>query len=297
MFIRRLELQNMETNILLPKSPKIIKRGENRAVFEIENCYPGYGMTLGNAFRRVLLSSLPGAAVTAIKIKGAEHEFSTIPHVLEDVIQIILNLKQVRFKKYSEEPITLTLKTKGEKKVKASEIKLTSDIEMVNKDAYIASLTDKKAELDIEIEVNSGLGYVPVEQRKKEKLPIGSIAVDAIFSPVKRVNYEVENMRVGNRTDFNRLKIDIKTDGSITPEEAFNKTAQILVDYFSLFVGKKQEKKSQPAARLAARQAGQPKAEKKEKKSQKKTKVTLKTKITAKKSNNKTKKKESKKKK
>lgn len=233
----------METNILLPRPPKIIKKGENRAVFEIENCYPGYGMTLGNAFRRVLLSSLPGAAVTAVKIKGTEHEFSTIPHVLEDVIQIILNLKQVRFKKYSEEPITLTLKTKGEKKVKASEIKLTSDIEMVNKEAYIASLMDKKAELDIEIEVNSGLGYVPVEQRKKEKLPIGSIAVDAIFSPVKRVNYEVENMRVGDRTDFNRLKIDIKTDGSITPEEAFNKTAQILVDYFSLFVGKKKEEK------------------------------------------------------
>jgi len=292
----------METNILLPKSPKIIKRGENRAVFEIENCYPGYGMTLGNAFRRVLLSSLPGAAVTAVKIKGAEHEFSTIPHVLEDVIQIILNLKQVRFKKYSEEPITLTLKTKGEKKVKASEIKLTSDIEMVNKDAYIASLTDKKAELDIEIEVNSGLGYVPVEQRKKEKLPIGSIAVDAIFSPVKRVNYEVENMRVGNRTDFNRLKIDIKTDGSITPEEAFNKTAQILVDYFSLFVGKKPSFAPTSAKATAGKKAtkGKKKKEKKEKekKPQKKTKATLKTEITVKKATKKTvKKKEIKKKK
>jgi DNA-directed RNA polymerase subunit alpha len=270
----------METNILLPKPPKIIKKGENRAVFEIENCYPGYGMTLGNAFRRVLLSSLPGAAVTAVKIKGAEHEFSTIPHVLEDVIQIILNLKQVRFKKYSEEPITLTLKTKGEKKVKASEIKLTSDIEMVNKEAYIASLMDKKAELDIEIEVNSGLGYVPVEQRKKEKLPIGSIAVDAIFSPVKRVNYEVENMRVGDRTDFNRLKIDIKTDGSITPEEAFNKTAQILVDHFSLFVGKKKEdkkategKKKKKPAQPASRQGGRGEQEKKKMKSKTKKKT------------------------
>jgi len=280
MFIRRFELQNMETNILLPKPPKIIKKGENWAVFEIENCYPGYGMTLGNAFRRVLLSSLPGAAVTAVKVKGAEHEFSTIPHVLENVIQIILNLKQVRFKKYSEEPITLTLKTKGEKKVKASEIKLTSDIEMVNKEAYIAFLTDKKAELDIEIEVNSGLGYVPVEQRKKEKLPIGSIAVDAIFSPVKRVNYEVENMRVGDRTDFNRLKIDIKTDGSITPEEAFNKTAQILVDYFSLFVGKKKEdkkategKKKKKPVQPASRQGGRGEQEKKEMKSKTKKKT------------------------
>lgn len=274
----------METNILLPRPPKIIKRGENRAVFEIENCYPGYGMTLGNAFRRVLLSSLPGAAVTAVKIKGAEHEFSTIPHVLEDVIQIILNLKQVRFKKYSEEPITLTLKTKGEKKVKASEIKLTSDIEMVNKEAYIASLTDKKAELDIEIEVNSGLGYVPVEQRKKEKLPIGSIAVDAIFSPVKRVNYEMENMRVGNRTDFNRLKIDIKTDGSITPEEAFNKTAQILVDHFSLFVEKK------PSFAKAAEGKKEKKKKEKEKKPQKKVIIKKEPKKTVKKKESKKKK-------
>ena len=260
MFIRRFELQNMETIILLPRTPKIIKKGENRATFEIENCYPGYGMTLGNAIRRVLLSSLPGAAVTSVKIKGVEHEFSTVPHVLEDAIQIILNLKQIRFKKDSEGPVTLILKAKGEKKVKASDIKLTSDIEIVNKDACIANLTDKKAELDIEIEVDSGLGYIPVEQRKKEKLSIGSIAVDAVFSPIRRVNYEVENMRVGDKTDFNRLKVNIETDGSIKPEEAFSKAIQILVDHFSLFIGEKKEKESQP------------KAEKKEKKTQKKVK-------------------------
>lgn len=233
----------METNILLPKSPKIIKKGENRAIFEIENCYPGYGMTLGNAYRRVLLSSLPGAAVTSVKIKGVGHEFSTIPHILEDVIQIILNLKQVRFKLHSEEPTTLSLKVKGEKKVKASDIKLSSGTEIVNKDAHIATLTDKKAELDVEIEIYPGLGYAPVEQRKREKLPIGYIAIDAIFSPIKRANYEVENMRVGDRTDFNRLRIDIETDGSIAPEEAFQKAAQILVDHFSLFIKEKKEVK------------------------------------------------------
>ena len=229
----------MEINILLPKPPKIIKKGENRAVFEIENCYSGYGVTLGNVFRRVLLSSLPGAAITAVKIKGVNHEFSTIPNILEDVIQIILNLKQIRFKLFSQEPVTLTLKVKGEKKVKASDIKLTSDVEIVDKDTYIATLTDKKAELEMEIEVDSGLGYVPAEQRTKEKLSIGYIAVDAIFSPIKRVNYEVENMRVGDRTDFNKLSIDIKTDGSISPEEAFQEAAKILVDHFSLFIVEK----------------------------------------------------------
>lgn len=228
----------METNILLPKPPKVTKKEKNRAVFEIENCYPGYGLTLGNAFRRVLLASLPGAAVVAIKIKGANHEFSTIPNVLEDVIQIILNLKQVRFKLHSKEPVILNLRAKGEKKVKASDIKLVSDVEIVNQDAHIATLTDKKAELDIEIEVDSGLGYVPVEQRKREKLAIGYIAVDAIFSPIKKANYEVENMRVGDRTDFNRLQLDIETDGSIAPEDALQKATQILVDHFSIFIEK-----------------------------------------------------------
>lgn len=232
----------METNIPLPKPPKIIKKGKNRAIFEIENCYPGYGMTLGNAFRRVLLSSLPGAAITAVKIKGVDHEFSTIPHVLENVIQIILNLKQIRFRLHSDEPIVLNLKAKGEKKVKASDIKLTSGVEIINKDAHIATLTDKKAGLDIEMDVESGLGYVPVEQRKREKLPIGYIAVDAIFPPIRKANYEVGNMRVGDRTDFNRLRIEIETDGSITPKEAFQKAAQIIVDHFSLFVGEKEKK-------------------------------------------------------
>jgi len=277
----------METNILLPKPPKIIKKDANRAIFEIENCYPGYGMTLGNAFRRVLLSSLPGAAITAVKIKGVDHEFSTIPHVLEDAIQIILNLKQVRFKLALEEPVTLTLKVKGEKEVKASDIKLTSDVEIVNKDAHIATLTDKRAELEMEIDVDFGLGYITVEQRKKDKLPVGYIAIDAVFSPLKRANYEVENMRVGDRTDFNRLKIDIETDGSVTPEEAFQEASKILVGHFNIFIGNNEAKEKSKIKPVTVKTKNKPKAKKdnvkknltaKTKKSKKVKKTTKKTK-------------------
>jgi len=232
----------MKTSILLPKPPKITKKSKSRAIFEIENCYPGYGLTLGNALRRVLLSSLPGAAITSVRIQGVNHEFSTIPNVFEDVIQIILNLKQVRFKLHSEGPISLSLKVKGEKKIKASDIKLTSDVEIVNKDAHIATLTNKKAKLDMEIEVDSGLGYVMSEQRKKGKLSTGYIAIDVLFSPIKRVKYKVENMRVGDKTNFNRLKLDIETDGSISPREAFEKAVKILVNHFKIFLKEKEEK-------------------------------------------------------
>jgi DNA-directed RNA polymerase subunit alpha len=233
----------MEYKIPLPLKAKIIKKSDNHAIFEIDNCYPGYGITIGNAFRRVLLSSLEGAAVTSVKIKGVSHEFSTIPNVLEDVIQVILNLKQVRFKVLAKEvfPIKVELKANGQKEVKAKDIKLTSDVEIINKDIHIATLTSPKAKLEMEIEIGTGLGYLPVEQRKKEKLEIGSIALDAIFTPIKKVNYEVENMRVGERTDFNKVKIDIETDGSINPEQAFIKTADILVEHFGVFASEKKE--------------------------------------------------------
>ncbi len=231
--------------ITLPKKPKIVEKEKNRAVFEIEACYPGYGTTLGNAFRRVLLSSLPGAAITGIKIKGVQHEFSAIPNIKEDVVQIILNLKQVRFKLHTDQPVKAALKIKGQKEVKAGDIKIGPEAEIVSKDAYIATLTDKKSDLDMEIEIEPGLGYSPFEERKKRKLEIGKIAVDAIFSPVKKVTHSTENMRVGERTDYGRLKINIETDGSITPEEAFLKASQILVDHFQIFslIGEKDKKK------------------------------------------------------
>lgn len=220
--------------ISLPQKTKIIKQENNRAVFEVKPCFPGYGVTLGNSLRRVLLASLPGAAITAVKIKGVTHEFSTIPYVLEDVVQIILNLKEIRFKMYSDEAITLSLKVKGEKEIKASDIQTTSDVEILNKDGHIATLTDKKSELEMDIVVEKGRGYVPVEQRVKEKMEIGMIAVDSIFSPVKKINYEVEDMRVGERTDYNRLIIDFETDGSITPKDAFEQAATLLTNHFQV---------------------------------------------------------------
>jgi DNA-directed RNA polymerase subunit alpha len=220
--------------IPLPQKAKIIKKEQNKATFEIEGLYPGYGVTIGNSLRRVLLSSLPGAAVMQMKIKGVQHEFSTIPGVLEDVITIGLNLKQLRFKMYTDEPQKARLKVKGEKEVKGSSFELPSQIELINKNSHIATLTDKKAELDIEIQIEKGTGYIPVERRKKEKLEIGVIALDAIFTPMRRISFNVENMRVGDRTDFDRLLLEIETDGTITPEETFLQASEILVKHFSL---------------------------------------------------------------
>lgn len=222
--------------ITFPTAVKIIKQEGNRGIFEIEGCYPGYGVTLGNALRRVLLSSLPGAAITSVKIKGIQHEFSTIPYVLENVVDIILNLKMVRLKTHSDQPIKIFLKAKGEKELKAKDIEAPSDVEIVSKDVHIATLTDKKAELDMEIEVKPGLGYEAIDIRKKEMVEIGRIPIDAIYSPVQKVNFDVENMRVGERTDFNRLRLEIETDGSISPTEVFIKSSQILVDHFKVFI-------------------------------------------------------------
>ena len=221
--------------ITLPTKPKIIKEKGNEGTFEIQACYPGYGITLGNTFRRVLLSSLEGSAITGIKIKGVQHEFSTIPHVMEDVVQIILNLKQIRFKLHNQQSVKTVLKANGKKEVKAGDIKATSDLEVVNKDSHIATLTDKKADLEIEIEVETGLGYSPIEERKKDKIEIGKIAIDTIFSPIRRVNYSIENMRVGERTDYDKIRFNIETDGTISPRDAFVKTAKILVDHYSIF--------------------------------------------------------------
>ncbi len=227
--------------IPLPSQPKVIKKEGDKATFEIEALYPGYGVTIGNSLRRVLLSSLPGAAVTQMKIKGIPHEFSTIPGILEDVILIMQNLKQLRFRIYSEEPQKANLKVKGEKEVKGSNFELPSMVELVNKNAHLATLTAKSAELDMEIQIEKGIGYSPREAGRhlpatqKEKLGIGAIPLDAIFTPVKRVSYKIENMRVGERTDFDRLFLEIETDGTITPEAAFSEALEILVKHFSLF--------------------------------------------------------------
>ncbi len=222
--------------IPLPLKPKITKQEKNKAVFEIEALYPGYGVTIGNSLRRVLLSSLDGAAITRMKLKNVPHEFSTIPGILEDVIQIMLNLKQLRFKIYTQEPQKANLKIKGEKKVKGSDFEIPAQLELVNKDCHIATITDKKTELEIEIQIERGIGYSLREARKKEKLEIGTIPLDAIFTPVRRVAFRVENMRVGERTDFDRLFLEVETDGTILPEDAFYRASEILVKHFSLFI-------------------------------------------------------------
>ena len=198
-------------SIVLPSKPKIVKEDQFSGTYEIDGLYPGYGHTLGNSLRRIILSSLPGASITSVKIAGVNHEFSVIPGVKEDVITIILNLKRVRIKLLSQENQVITIKAKGPKEVKASDITGMSQVEILNPDLVIANLTDKNAELDIEMTIEKGMGYVSKEILQKNRVDVGLIAVDAIFTPIRRVSYEVENMRVGDRTDFNRLKIFIET--------------------------------------------------------------------------------------
>lgn len=199
----------------------------------IEPCFPGYGLTLGNALRRTMLSSLPGGAVTAVKIKGVKHEFSTLENVPEDILEIVLNLKNLRFKVYSDEPVTLMLKAEGKKKVTGADIQSSIDAEVVNKDTVITSLTDDKAEMEMELTVAKGIGYVPVEDQGKGKGEIGTILTDSIFTPVINVGLAVEATRVGQRTDYDKLILTIDTDGTITPEEAVKKAGEILTNQFS----------------------------------------------------------------
>lgn len=211
---------------------KRVSETDTEGVFEIEGLYTGYGLTIGNALRRVLLSSLPGAAITQIKIKGVNHEFTVLPGVKEDMVELALNCKKVRFRIHTDEPQILTLKIKGEKEVTAADIKTNAQVDLITPDVVLANLTSKDAELDMEITVEKGLGYVPTEARKSDKLPIGVIALDALFSPVTKVNFVVENMRVGERADYNRLRLLVTTDGSITPSSALHKSGNILQDHF-----------------------------------------------------------------
>ncbi|MFA6428023.1 MAG: DNA-directed RNA polymerase subunit alpha [Candidatus Buchananbacteria bacterium] len=209
-------------------SEEVLEDYKSRIIFE--PLYPGYGNTLGNALRRVLLSSLPGAAVIAVKIKGAQHEFSTIEHVAEDVVEIILNLKQLRLRVFSDEPVKIFLRAKGERAVTAKDIEVNSDVEVVNKNLHIATLTSPKGELEMELTVQQGRGYVPTESRDKEKVELGAIIMDAIYTPIKNVGFKVEATRVGQRTDYDKLILEIETDGSIKPQEALKQATKILLE-------------------------------------------------------------------
>ncbi len=230
--------------IPLPLKSTIIEEKKDSIKIQIDGLYPGYGTTLGNSLRRVLISSLSGAAVTEVKIRGIQHEFSTIEGVLEDVISIIMNIKNMRFKLYTDDPQKAIISVKGEKKVKASDFKFPTDLEIVNKDSHIATLTSKNSSLDLEITVEKGVGYQIAEERKEQKkTEIGVIPIDSIFSPVKRVNFRVENMRVKDRTDFERLFIDIILDGTIAPRKALSDSIKILIDHLSLIENSLQEEK------------------------------------------------------
>lgn len=223
-------------NITLPEI-KETEHDKTRSTFEIEPLYPGYGMTLGNSMRRVLLSSLAGAAVTAVKIEGVSHEFSTIEGVREDVVEIILNLKQLRVLYHGDETEYLSLQKSGKGPVKASDIKTPSSVEIVNQDLEICNLDGASSKIDIEIKIERGRGYVPVENRQGEKLPVGMIAIDAIYTPIRKVRYSVENTRVGQMTDLDKLNLEVETDGSISPRDAITQAAEILVGHFQVLAG------------------------------------------------------------
>ncbi len=227
----------LETNVTLPSKPRAVKEEEFQGIFEIDGLYPGYGHTLGNSLRRIILSSLPGAAITHVKVDGVKHEFDTIDGVKEDVITILLNIKRIRLALHSEEPVTMRLKSNKLGLITAADIDAPSQIEILNPEQPIAEITAKGVSLDIELTVSRGLGYVPRESHQKERMDIGAIALDAVFTPIRRANYEVENMRVGERTDYNRLRVFIETDGTLSPREALEKSIEIMIHQLKAITG------------------------------------------------------------
>ena len=221
--------------ILIPSTIEFEETaGANSGSVIITPCFHGYGTTLANALRRVLLSSLPGAAVTAVRIKGVQHEFATIEGVKEDVIEICLNLKELNLKCFSQEEVVLRLKKKGEGEVTAADIGANADVEIINTDHHILTLTDKSADVDMEIVVRQGRGYVPVEQRDDKNLPLGTIAIDAIYTPVKDVGYKIEATSVGDITNYEKLTMDIQTDGTISVKDAVKQAVAILMNHFTV---------------------------------------------------------------
>jgi len=229
--------------ILLPSKPKVISEEGESGVFEIEGLYPGYGHTLGNSLRRIILSSLPGVAITSVKITGVSHEFSVLEGVKEDVITMLLNLKKIRMRFTTDEPQTLYLKVKGpstqteEKIVRASDLEVPGQVEILTPNEVIATIIGKNTVLDMEIKAEKGLGFMPKEMIEKSRVDIGTIALDGIFTPIRRASYEVENMRVGDRTDFNKLRMSIETDGTVSPSFALSSAIEIMINQLKAIIG------------------------------------------------------------
>ncbi len=227
----------IDSTIILPSKPRVISEDEFKGVYETEGLYPGYGHTLGNSLRRIILSSMVGTAITAIKIEGATHEFATLPGVKEDVIALILNLKKVRFQLTFDEPQKLLLNVTSAKEVKAKDIEANGQVSVINPEQYLATVTEKKAQLKVELTIERGMGYLPKEMVRRDSNEIGVIFLDAVFTPIRRVSYEVDNMRVGDRTDYNRLRLTIETDGTMTPHQALEKSIEIMVSQLKAMIG------------------------------------------------------------
>ena len=227
----------LETNVSLPSKPRVVSEEGFHGIYEIDGLFPGYGHTLGNSLRRIILSSLPGAAITQAKIDGVEHEFSTISGVREDVVTLLLNLKRIRLSSTSEDPIRINLKKSEPGIVTAKDIEVPTQVTILNPEQPICEITNKTTKLNIELTIEQGMGYVPREVHQKDKVEIGTIALDAVFTPIRRANYEVENMRVGDRTDYNRLRLIVETDGTITPKEALEKSIEIMIHQLKAVIG------------------------------------------------------------
>lgn len=240
----------LETNVTLPSKPRVVSEDGFKGIFEIDGLYPGYGHTLGNSLRRIILSSLPGAAITQVKIDGVEHEFSTLAGIKEDVLTILLNLRRVRLQLHDNEPMTISIKKSGVGPVTAADIECPTQVDILNPEQYITEITNKTAKLNIEMTVENGLGYVPREVHQKDKVEIGTIALDAVFTPIRRANYEVENMRVGDRTDYNRLRLVIETDGTFTAKEAVEKAIEIMIHQLKSIIGFQEPVKETPATEV-----------------------------------------------
>lgn len=235
---------------ILPET-ELVKINKNKdekdqATFVIEPLLPGYGMTLGNALRRVLLSSLSGDAITSVKIEGANHEFSTIKGIKEDIVELIINLKGVRVILHGNEAVLLKLSKKGPGVAKAGDFVKNSQVEIIDPEFKIATL-DKNTKFEMEVKIEHGRGYVPTEKRGEEKLPLGTIAIDSIFTPIKKIHYEVEHTRVGGMTNFDKLTISIATDGTITPDESLEKATKIILDHFNIIDQHMSQAKQKPA--------------------------------------------------
>jgi len=265
-------------NLPLPKTINYKEIKKNKTQLIIEPLFPGYGITIANSLRRVLLSSLTGAAITKIKIKGANHEFSALPHVKEDLVEVILNIKKIRLSLLSDEPVKLKLKVKGERDVKAKDIDKNAQAEIANPDLILAHLTDKKAELEIEMTAKKGQGYETVESRTDESLAANEISIDSVYSPIVNVSFNIESIRVGKRTDYEQLKMKIQTDGTISPEDAMAKTVNVLISHLELIPQKKVlTKKAKPVKKPTPKKAKPTKKTKPSKKAKPVKKPTKKT--------------------